>query len=104
VLLVLLTWRARTERRHPRVADPATLGGRSAATGLRPLGFDRCSTGQPAAPSDLAAVLPWEVAAAARELAHTFSAVRDSKNPAGPTIRGDVRELLVAVRGDLVRG
>ncbi|MGH3861162.1 DUF397 domain-containing protein [Actinokineospora sp.] len=32
------------------------------------------------------------------ELAHTLDAVRDSKNPAGPVLRGDVRRLLRAVR------
>ena len=38
------------------------------------------------------------------ELAHTFDTVRDSKNPDGPMLRGDVRGLLAAIKGDLVRG
>lgn len=32
------------------------------------------------------------------ELAHTLDAVRDSKNPGGPMLGVDVRELLVAIR------
>ncbi|MBC6447623.1 DUF397 domain-containing protein [Actinokineospora xionganensis] len=32
------------------------------------------------------------------ELANTLDALRDSKNPGGPMIRGDVRQLLRAVR------
>lgn len=34
------------------------------------------------------------------ELAHTFDAVRDSKNPSGPTLRVDLTRLLAAVRAD----
>jgi hypothetical protein len=36
------------------------------------------------------------------ELAHTLDAVRDSKNPDGPVLRGDVRRLVVAVRAGRV--
>jgi hypothetical protein len=32
------------------------------------------------------------------ELAHTFDALRDSKNPRGPMLRGDVARLVAAVR------
>jgi hypothetical protein len=45
------------------------------------------------------------------ELAHTLNAVRDSKNPGGPTLGVDVRGLLAAISvistrryGDLHRG
>jgi hypothetical protein len=38
------------------------------------------------------------------ELAHTFRAVRDSKNPSGPFLTADLVGLLTAVkRGDLDR-
>jgi hypothetical protein len=36
------------------------------------------------------------------ELAHTRDRIRDSKNPAGPTLAGDVTALLDVVRGDLL--
>jgi hypothetical protein len=32
------------------------------------------------------------------ELAHTFEAIRDSKNATGPTLRGDLASLLVSVK------
>jgi len=38
------------------------------------------------------------------ELAHTFEAVRDSKNPDEPELRCDVRGLLAAIKGSQVRG
>jgi hypothetical protein len=34
------------------------------------------------------------------ELAGTFDAVRDSKNPDGPILRADLRDLLTAVQED----
>jgi hypothetical protein len=38
------------------------------------------------------------------ELAHTLGAVRDSKNPTGPTLAGDVAAMLAMVQaGDLGR-
>jgi hypothetical protein len=38
------------------------------------------------------------------ELAHTLDTVRDSKNSDGPTLNGDVRGLLAAVKDSRVRG
>ena len=38
------------------------------------------------------------------ELGHKFDVVRDSKNPDGPTLRGDVRGLLAAIKESRVRG
>jgi hypothetical protein len=38
------------------------------------------------------------------ELAHTFDAVRDSKTPDGPALRGDIRTLLAAIKDSRVRG
>lgn len=32
------------------------------------------------------------------ELSHTLDTIRDSKNPAGPTLHADVRQLLEAIR------
>jgi hypothetical protein len=32
------------------------------------------------------------------EVAHTLDALRDSKNPDGPVLRGDVRGLLAAIK------
>ena len=32
------------------------------------------------------------------EVAHTLDALRDSKNPGGPVLRGELRALLTAVR------
>lgn len=37
------------------------------------------------------------------ELAHTFGAVRDSKNPGGPKLTVDVHVLLAAVKAGRVR-
>lgn len=34
------------------------------------------------------------------ELAHTLNAVRDSKNPGGPRLHGDLAGLLAAVKAD----
>lgn len=36
------------------------------------------------------------------ELERTLSAVRDSKHPGGPTLMVDVRQLVRAVKGELV--
>lgn len=38
------------------------------------------------------------------ELWHTLDAVRDSKNPGGPSLRCDVRGLVAAIKGSRVRG
>jgi len=37
------------------------------------------------------------------EVAHTLDRVRDSKNPGGPALRGDIGALLAAVRSDRIR-
>lgn len=34
------------------------------------------------------------------ELAHTLGAVRDSKNPSGPVLRGEIARLVVAIKAD----
>ena len=34
------------------------------------------------------------------ELAHTLNHLRDSKNPAGPVLSADVRQLLRAIKDD----
>ncbi len=36
------------------------------------------------------------------EVAHTLTAVRDSKNPGGPTLVAEVGPLLAAVKGGLI--
>ncbi len=38
------------------------------------------------------------------ELGHTLEAVRDSKNPDGPMLRGDVRRLLAAIKESRMPG
>ncbi|HEV8561249.1 MAG TPA: DUF397 domain-containing protein [Actinophytocola sp.] len=38
------------------------------------------------------------------ELGHTLDIMRDSKNPDGPALRGDIRRLLAAIKGSRVRG